>query len=372
MLVYTDSALLDHDWIPLLKFKEPFDLCHEVDYFINHHDKKKIAFTTERMGNSYDSNNRKPVPGDYSGWHLEGFEDKINLLSSVSQLVFSAEAEMHTYQLLPLWTKCRNKNVLWVMPGATAIPEMKDNVIFWGDWFDVTTRVYKEIPEELTKFDFNYPKEKYFEALLGRVRPHRTFVYDSVKQSNLSHAFTMTYYSDAPDVKRFFEENFIWDPDCKLLPDVEIQGTHSEVNFKGLITGISRVIPTGIYNRTAYSIVAETNGHNAITFLTEKTAKPIIGKRLFIVFSGYKFLEFLKSLGFQTFGEIIDESYDQIEDDTERFQAAFKQVKRLCGMNQLEIANKIKDITEHNYNLIMNTNWLAHAVNQIQAKIDEL
>lgn len=370
VLVYSDSATLDNTWIPLLKFKDPVEICHNINDFINHPSKKKLAFTMERMGPIYDTNGRKSI--NSCPWHLEGFEDKINLLSSVSQLVFSAEGEMHLVDLAPIWKKCSNKNIFWIMPGAANTVEMKDNIIFWGDWFDITTRIYKEVPDELTKFDYHYPKEKYFDALLGRVRPHRTFVYDAVNKSNYRHNFIMTYYNDCLDLKKFFKEKFIWDPDCELLPDIEIEGTHSEINFRGVTTAISRVIPTGIYNRTAYSIVAETNGKNGITFFTEKIAKPLIGKRLFVVFSGYKFLELLQSLGFKTFSNVIDESYDQIYDDQERFAAAFRQVKKLCETNQVGVTNKIKDVVEHNYKIIMETNWHHHMISQVQKKIDEL
>lgn len=372
MLIYTDSATLDHDWVPALKFKEPIEVCHSIDYFVNHLSKKKIAFTTERMGPIYNNDGRKQTEGDQSGWHFDGFEDKINQLSTVSQLVFSIEGEIHTYQLSPIWDKCTNKNIFWVLPGSADDSSLRENIITWCDWFKITTDVYKQIPWMLDKIEHNYPKQSYFDILLGRPRAHRTFVYDSINRSNIKDKVIMTYYRDSVNQKKFFEEKFIWEEGCERIPNINVDGTHSEINYHGVITGVSRIIPIDVYNKTAYSIIAETSGENAITFFTEKTAKPLIAKRLFVVFSGYRFLELLKSLGFRTFGDIIDESYDQIADDTKRFQAAFEQIKRLCNMDQIEVANKIKDRVEHNYNLIMNTNWLAHAVNQIQKKIDEL
>lgn len=372
MLIYTDSATLDNSWIPGLKFKEPIEVCHNIDYFVNHSAEKKIAFTTERMGPIYNSDGRKQSTGDYSGWHLEGFEDKINQLSEASQLVFSIEGEIHTSQLSPIWNKCTGKNIFWVLPGSVDDLRLRDNIITWCDWFKITTGVYKEIPQALDKLTHDYPKELYFDVLLGRPRNHRTFVYNAINRSNIKDKVIMTYYKDSVNHRKFFEEKFIWEQGCELIPNTSIDGTHSEVNYYGIVTGVSRIIPTGIYNKTAYSIIAETSGENAITFFTEKTAKPLIAKRLFVVFSGYRFLELLRSLGFRTFGDIIDESYDQIFDDTERFYAAFEQVKRLCEMDQVEVANKIKNTVEHNYNLIMNTDWLDYALVQVQAKIDKL
>ena len=91
----------------------------------------------------------------------------------------------------------------------------------------------------------------------------------------------------------------------------------------------------------------------------------MIARRLFIVFSGYKFLQNLRAQGFCTFGDMIDESYDVIKDDNKRYTAAFEQVKYLCTLDQQLVFEKINTVVEHNYNHIMNTNWTQFAANQI-------
>ena len=72
-----------------------------------------------------------------------------------------------------------------------------------------------------------------------------------------------------------------------------------------------------------------------------------------------------------TFGDVIDESYDLIEDNFERYQVAFEQVKRLCSMDQVEVYNKIHSVLEHNYNHIMNTDWTEFAIEQINRVFDQ-
>jgi hypothetical protein len=134
---------------------------------------------------------------------------------------------------------------------------------------------------------------------------------------------------------------------------------------------LSQIIPTQVFNDTAYSIIAETDHDNTLSFFSEKTAKPMIYKRLFVAFRGYKFLQNLKSLGFKTFNGIIDESYDLILDDHARYSAAFEQVCWLCNQDQEVIYDRIRDILEHNYNLIMNTDWTTFACKQIQQVIDK-
>jgi hypothetical protein len=96
----------------------------------------------------------------------------------------------------------------------------------------------------------------------------------------------------------------------------------------------------------------------------------MIARRLFVAFTGYKFLANLHSLGFRTFDSVIDESYDLVKNDTERYTQAFDQVKRLCAMDQAQVYNRIQDVLEHNYNLIMKTDWTAYAADHITKLIN--
>ena len=91
------------------------------------------------------------------------------------------------------------------------------------------------------------------------------------------------------------------------------------------------------------------------SFPTEKMYKPIACKKPFIVFSTPWFLKEFKTLGYKTFHPYINESYDDIENDTERLKAIANEVKRLCDLPQaefFEVLEKCKEITEHNFNMM--------------------
>jgi hypothetical protein len=90
---------------------------------------------------------------------------------------------------------------------------------------------------------------------------------------------------------------------------------------------------------------------------------------LFVAFSGRKFLANLHRLGFETFGHVIDESYDLEPDFVTRMHMAFEQVRYLCSVPQQQILDKIGPVLEHNHNLIMTTDWTQIAVNKISARI---
>ena len=135
---------------------------------------------------------------------------------------------------------------------------------------------------------------------------------------------------------------------------------------------MSSIIPVTIYNQTAYSLIAETRAENTISFFTEKVIKPIIARRLFVVISGYRYLENLRILGFKTFDGVIDESYDLIEDSHERWTQAMQQVEYLCSQDQQSVLTQIHDIVEHNYQLIMESNWENTAISLIHTKINQI
>ena len=211
-------------------------------------------------------------------------------------------------------------------------------------------------------------KPRRFDALLGVLKPHRDFVYKAVNDNNLNDKFIMTYGGAWDDNSFYAEKYFAWEPDC--IPVGKIIGTADWVDYYGVRTGLSRVIPIQVFNDTYYSIVAETDHDNTLSFFSEKTAKALIARRLFVAFTGYKFLHNLRQYGFQTFGNVIDESYDLEINDEKRYTMAFEQVKYLCNTNPETVIEKIQEVLEHNYKVIMETDWTQYAINQIQDVIN--
>jgi hypothetical protein len=354
ILVYSDSQVLDLEWLPKIDFGDQYTISHSIKEYVASPIEVKIAFTAHRLTYDYDENCE--------------LEYKIQQLSLVSRFVFSLESELHEFHW-SIWNKCHRDNVYWVLPGnVNDRPDMSSHIIFWGDWFKTTSSLYKQLPEQLEKIKPYTTKPRYFDALLGSPKPHRDFIAQAVADNDLQDKFVMTY-GGAWDNNQFYAKDyFIWEPGIETIGEQQ-SGTAGPVRYHGVHTGLSRVIPIDVFNDTVYSIVAETDYDNTLSFFTEKTAKPLIARRLFVVFTGYKFLHNLRQLGFKTFGDVIDESYDLIPDDVERYCAAFEQVKQLCAMDQQAVLFKINRVLEHNYRHIMQTDWNLYAVEQIQKLI---
>jgi len=72
------------------------------------------------------------------------------------------------------------------------------------------------------------------------------------------------------------------------------------------------------YESTDIEVVLETIFDDKRLHLTEKSLRPIAVGQPFIVAGTQGSLEYLRSYGFKTFGDVWDESYDLIEDPAER------------------------------------------------------
>lgn len=109
------------------------------------------------------------------------------------------------------------------------------------------------------------------------------------------------------------------------------------------------------YNNIAVDIVAETVFNYPYPCITEKTVRPILHKKVFIMLAPHGVLKMLHSKGFQTFDGFIDESYDTLEDPTDRFHAVVGVVKSLCNKpldEVLDYMNDIDDKLNHNFELL--------------------
>ncbi len=359
ILIYTDSEVIDREWVPYLGLVN-FSITHNLQEYMAGPASHKVAFTAHRMHLSYD---------DQPKIYLS-FEHKVRQLAQHSDLVFCIESELHHYHW-DIYNQCHAANVYWCQPGfVNDRPDMDKHVIFWGDWFKTTSAVYKHLPgklSELTPFDV---KPRSFDALLGSPKPHRDFVAKATQHNNLGDQITSTYGGTWKNTEFYAKDYFLWEPNC--VPQQNIIGTADWVSYYGHQCHLSQVIPVQVYNNTAYSIIAETDCDNTLSFYSEKTAKALIARRLFVAFSGYKFLENLHKLGFQTFGNVIDESYDLEPDFKRRMTMAFEQVRYLCAQPQKAVLDRITPTVQHNYNLIMHTDWTQRAIQQVRTELDRL
>jgi len=120
------------------------------------------------------------------------------------------------------------------------------------------------------------------------------------------------------------------------------------------------------YKNALLDIVLETT--DTCTFYSEKTFKPILLKKPFIIFGAPNINTKLKNLGFELYSEIIDYRFDSIIDNKKRANILCNELIRISKQKEtyLELYNKIKFKLEHNYkhalSLVHRNNFIPNQV----------
>lgn len=104
-------------------------------------------------------------------------------------------------------------------------------------------------------------------------------------------------------------------------------------------------------NQSLIQVVTETVYSGRRQHLTEKIFKPIVMQQPFIVVSCQGSLEYLRRYGFQTFGTIWDESYDEADDDLRisRIIKTLIEINNLSKKEKQQMQKHLSPIVEHNY-----------------------
>lgn len=135
-------------------------------------------------------------------------------------------------------------------------------------------------------------------------------------------------------------ESMIWSYNSKSLPDDTDDPNQGQRYYH----------PTW-YDNTYSSLVIETNQY-APLFISEKSFKPLAFYHPYQIFGVAGILKKLRSLGFETYENLFDESYDDVEDFELRLQ------KIINNLQTIEIKS-YDQLTEqkmqHNHNRFFNT-----------------
>ena len=208
---------------------------------------------------------------------------------------------------------------------------------------------YMVIKHIQSKFKINHYKKTFdFLYLNKQTRKHRLELYTKLLDKKLL-TNSLTSFIDHPSDPHELRKNY-------ELPWLDKKQSYPYY-------GSDQDIYEKPYNETIASIVSETNDNNTDIFMTEKIWKPILMKQIFIVHGNQNYLEKLKQLGFKTFDNIIDESYDQEEVKNFRIDKIVAAVKSLKDRSYIDLYNETQQIREHNAKQFFNKTVLNKVIN---------
>ena len=231
------------------------------------------------------------------------------------------------------------------------------------DQYAYRATCYESNTEQCARADEIYTKlhKPYkFLFLNGRTRPHRKYMIERMRDAGLLEHALWTNLDTTTVYHHSYSTDLLQRPsEIQLLPpEYEVQQFQAGQKDQYQQAFVKHelfdnhwgdvFIRAEPYIDTYFSLVTETVADYPYTFRTEKIYKPIAMGHPFIAVANQGFYRDLRRAGFQTFGHLIDESFDSIDNNQDRLDRIAQVVQDLCSGNLAEFVVASQTVTKYN------------------------
>jgi hypothetical protein len=154
-------------------------------------------------------------------------------------------------------------------------------------------------------------------------------------------------------------KNPVWRPQTVLENFFPLNNAHSHYSAEFDIND---------YEATDIEVVLETLFDDSRLHLTEKSLRPIACGQPFILAGTHGSLEYLRSYGFKTFGDVWDESYDLVEDPAERLTQIAELMKYISNWLPHQRESKMTEaraIADYNRQLFFSQEFFDRVISEL-------
>lgn len=271
-------------------------------------------------------------------------------------------------QLIPFLDRAKDDNNFYIFLTASEPPEFADQYKQQIKFFFIPS-FYSWYTKFLVQTPNDKNIEKHFLSTNYRNDFARLSLFFYFIRNNLLDKSFFSYVGEIrPEMSNCTIESFVKQGADFYLNEFDIQTNDKIINVEEVTKLIPYVLDKNpipydwslnlyeFYNKSFLSIVVESYCGANSPFFTEKIWKPIAMKQPFILMNSKFSLKFLQELGFKTFDGIIDETYDTL-DNPERWEAIFRETKRISNFSIKELKEKhkqLQNVLDHNYNHFYN------------------
>jgi Txe/YoeB family toxin of Txe-Axe toxin-antitoxin module len=214
--------------------------------------------------------------------------------------------------------------------------EFTDNLTTWETWFAFQV-VNHAIQHRLDPYEINPNPSKHFVSMNGRGHPHRLMFLDYMNKEKLFDYGYVSFHNF--ENKPYDSYTFKW-----WSPEILKFDEEHEPGPDGMIDILR---PPQQFKDSVFSVICEST--TEVQFITEKTYIPIYHRRPFVIYGHPLANAYMKSLGFEIFDDLIDYSFDEIDDDELRCDMFMQQIKKLTSYDTKYLRDAVQSKVHHNW-----------------------
>lgn len=185
-------------------------------------------------------------------------------------------------------------------------------------------------------------KTKTFNFMINKLRPHRVALLKLVEELNLTNYTYSLPWQENPFTS-LPVTNYMIGTETQMTQGIRSGSIRNSQNYKQLLQKT-------VFEPSCISLITEPTYIEKEALITEKTIMSIYGGNIPIWVGGWRCADSMQRLGFDVFDDIVDHSYQILEDPLQRVRNSITLNKKL--LSNFEITTSIIKRLQHNLDLI--------------------
>jgi hypothetical protein len=326
-----------------VRFLDINDVYENYDQYKN----EKLFFVIEPFGHINFFVNR------FDGIHPETLR-KIHQLNATIVINYSHEGHLDNFFVSEILKKIIYKRILFIhndyLNDFSEFESRNIRFLRVNYYLNRSSRYFQyNLTNNDTSEFLNYDdKEYHFLSFNQYIHHHRAKIISEVFKNDLQDKFLISFnpkFYETLGPARYDYENQLKDmgfweeyQHVLTLPEHKVD-FETTLRISGY--GFEDTTP---YKKSVISLISDTIFFKKSGFISEKIFKPIMYLQPFLIVGPPHYLKEIRNMGFKTFNGLIDERYDDEEDDMKRLTMIIDEIKRISSIPIEELKIKLKDI----------------------------
>jgi len=203
-------------------------------------------------------------------------------------------------------------------------------------------------------------KTRTFNFMINKPRPHRILLLELIKKYNLTN-YTHSLPWQVNTINNIPVTNYAFGPEITMERGIRNGHYKNAHTYQGLLQKT-------IFEPACISLITEPAYYEKETILTEKTLMAMYAGTFPIWVGGWRIADYMSSLGFDIFDDIIDHSYQAVDNPADRCRLAIElNIDLLKDFDRaVNLINSCQTRLEKNVELLEQNVFLDFCNNQIK------